>query len=147
MLSQAEADSLLAVPKTFASMAALNVGGGVNYMRDLLSADAAEAFLLDVRRNQYRLSKLRYQNRARRVFVIARLCVEGPRHTNPDGTSVGRTHLHRFVEGYEDKFADAVAPTMFSDLTDPSLTLAEFCRFCNIGAVPPIVEVAALGHP
>lgn len=147
MLPQGEADALFGMSKRFRSMAALDVAPGVDYRRELDSFDSTEAFLLDVRTNQIRLTKFRYQSRGRRVVILARLCVGGPPHTNPDGVQVGRTHVHRYREGYEDRFADPIDPALFSNLADRSVTLAEFCRYCNIDPLPQIVEAGTMGGP
>lgn len=142
---QGEANTLLGMAKRFRTAASVNVAPGLAFNRDLDSLDGTEAFLLDVRTNQFRLSKFMYQNRARRILILARLCTDKP-HTNPDGQAVGPTHLHRYVEGYEDRFADPIDPAMFTDLASRPVTLEEFCKYCNI-VVPQIVEAGTLGGP
>ncbi|KFI54683.1 DUF6978 family protein [Bifidobacterium callitrichos] len=37
--------------------------------------------------------------------VLMRLCVEGTPHTNPGGSKIGRTHLHVYHEGVDDRVA------------------------------------------
>ena len=143
-LSQSEADALFRMQKRFRSLAAVDVAPGVNAVHHLDSFDGAEPFIIDVRTNRIRLGKFRYQNRSRRIYILARLCVDGPPHTNPDGVSVGKTHLHRYTEGFEDRFADPIDPLLFSNLSDRVVSFEEFCRVCNVVTLPSVIEAATL---
>ena len=146
-IPQSEADALFTIAKNFVSLADLNLAPGIDVQRDLLSSDGSEEFILDVRANAFRLTKYRYQNRARKILILARLCVDGPPHTNPDGLSVGNTHLHTYVEGYGDRFARAIDPAIFVDTTNRIETIRNFCEYCNIGPLPAIVDVRSLVGP
>lgn len=143
-LTQMEADTLFGMPKEFRSAPSLEVGAGVDVAHELDSMDRSESFILDVRVNRLRLVKYRYQNRGRRVYILARLCINGPPHTNPDGVRLGTTHLHRYREGYEDKFADPIDPSIFADISDRAATLRAFCTLCSINTVPPIFDSGTL---
>jgi len=66
------------------------------------------------------------------VIVLARLDIDGAPHTNPDGQRVGRTHLHLYRDGSEDKWAFPLDPSQFIDPTNMRQAFDDFCRFCNI---------------
>lgn len=140
MLTQAEADTLIAMRKTFAEMGAISLAPGVDSTYDLVGEDDQERFLLDLWRGTFRLSKVRFQERARKVIVLIRLDVDGSPHTNPDGARLGGTHLHRYREGYEDKWATQLDRTLFTNPRNAVQTLEEFCGYCNIAVIPPIQD-------
>jgi len=141
-LTQAEAELLMRMAKRFVRPpATISLPAGIDGSYELASPDGREKFLLDVWRGTLRLSKLRFQNRARKIIVLVRLDVNGAPHTNPDGTTLLGTHLHIFREGYDDRWALAVDPDKFSSVDDPGKTFQEFCAFCNIEGAPPIQEV------
>ena len=73
MLTQAEADALIAMRKSFAEMGAISLAPGVDSTHELVGQDEQERFLLDLWRGTFRLSKLRFQERARKVIVLVRL--------------------------------------------------------------------------
>ena len=139
-LSQSEADLLRSIEKrrvddtewTYPGM-----GGGVSI--PLISTDGREQFVLDIRKGRANLAKGSYQNRARRVTVLIRLCFGGAHHVNPDGNAVGSPHLHLYREGYGDKWAYQLPSADFSDLTDQWKTFQDFLRFCNI-VEPPYIK-------
>lgn len=137
MLSQAEADALIAMAKTFAEQSAISIPPGTDETRGLIGAAPKERFLLDIWRGTLRLSKYRYQTRGRQVFVLVRLCIDGAPQTNPDGTRLTGSHLHVYREGYDDKWAQPLDASRFSDPTDIARTLEDFCSYCNIQGLPP----------
>jgi hypothetical protein len=138
MLTQAEADALLALRKEFLDPAPLFLPPGSDGTRELASEDRRESFLFDVYRASLRITKTKYQTRGRKIFVLARLDLDGAPHTNPDGQRVGGTHLHLYREGYEDKWAAPLDPAVFSDPSDLGQAFADFCRLCNIPSPPPL---------
>ncbi len=140
MLSQSEADALIAMRKTFVGSSAVSVPPGSDHTHELVGDDRAERFLLDLWRGTIRLSKLRFQTRARKVVVLVRLDIDGAPHTNPDGTRLGGTHLHLYREGYEDRWAFALRPNQFGNTADVRLAFEDFCRYCKIEGVPPLQE-------
>lgn len=146
-IPQSEADALIAMRKRFDGGGGLDVAPGLDYRRRLVSEDGTESFDLDIRTNAWKLTKYRYQNRSRRTIILLRLCVDGPPHTNPDGVLVSGTHLHRYREGFGDKFAEALDVAVFADVSDRVDTLAGFCVMCNIVNVPGIAEVGTLPVP
>lgn len=108
-------------------------------MPPLVSSDGNEMFLLDVRRSQLNLSKGTYQNRCRKIVVLARFGFGGAPHRNPDGEEIGTPHLHLYRENYADKWAYRVPNESLSITDDPWSNLQEFMRFCNI-TKPPNIE-------
>lgn len=137
MLTQAEAAALLAMTKHFMNASPISICPGVDDTHELVGADPKERFLLDVWRGTLRLSKLRYQTRARTIVVLVRLDIDGAPHTNPDGAKLPGTHIHLYREGYDDKWAFAVDPIRFANLVDTQNSLEDFCAYCNIQNVPP----------
>ena len=137
--SQAEADALFAMAKRSADSAALNYPErGDALIASLESINGREKFLLDVRRGRIALEKGSYQNRARVTIVLARLDFGGAPHRNPDGERIDSPHIHRYRDGYGDKWAFPVPPERFRNLNDLWLTLNDFMAFCNIVKPPNI---------
>ncbi len=135
MLTQSEADQLMRMVKHFVrAPAAIAIRPGADDTYELTSSDEREKFLLDVWRGTYRLSKLKFQERARTVVVLVRLDVAGAPHTNPDGTRLPGTHLHLFK---------VIDPEKFTSTGDPGSTFHDFCAFCNIEGPPPVQGVIA----
>src|SRR5436853_1735214 len=132
MLTQAEADKLIALKKLFVNPETISLPPGSDLTFELVSEDKHEQFLLDLWRSTFRLSKIKYQNRARQVTVLVRLDVDGSPHTNPDGQRLEGTHIHYYVEGYDDKWALPLDLTVFTDTANIALTLEQFCSRCNI---------------
>lgn len=139
-LSQVEADALIASEKrrVDATQWAYPESGGPLSI-PLISTDRREQFVLDIRRSRIDLTKGTYQNRGRRVVVLARLDFGGSPHRNPDGNKVESPHLHLYREGYDDKWAFPVPSDRFADLNDAWQTLVDFMRYCNI-VEPPIIR-------
>ena len=136
-LTQIEADALLAMPKrpTTADAYDFPAPGG-NVSVPLVSHDGREEFLLDVWCGKIVLNKVRYQNRARGTIALARLELNGRPHTNPDGQVLDGNHLHRYREGYADKWAEPVPPSLFPNIGSLLSALDAFLRFCNIAPGP-----------
>jgi hypothetical protein len=139
ILSQAEADALIAVEKAKADALTYpypNLGGVA--VIPLVSTDGREEFVLDIRRGRIDLAKITHQLRARQIVVLVRLDIAGPTHTNPDGASVPCPHIHVYREGYADKWA-APLPPSFTNPADLWQTLHEFMAFCHV-VDPPAIE-------
>lgn len=140
MLTQAEADTLIAMQKTFSGSATISLHAGADQTHELIGADKKEKFLLDLSRGTIRLSKVKLQTRARTAIVLVRLDVDGSPHTNPDGSSIGRTHIHLYREGFDDKWAYQIDPTLFASPENIEETFKSFCGYCNITGVPIFQE-------
>lgn len=81
-LSQTEADRLLRLPKQFdPSQDQIEFRRSAFRERyDLFEIDGRERFLLDLERSQIRTAALKFQTRARTVFIWARLDINGRAH-------------------------------------------------------------------
>ena len=154
MLSQSEADALIALPKKRKSndLYAFPTPGE-SLTIPIVSDDEREEFLIDVSRGRIRFTKCSYQERYRTIIVLIRLDIDGPPHTNPDVNAVplpylmpynGRTidcpHLHLYVEGYMDKWAIPSPSDKFPDTTDLYGTLQNFFDYCNVIDKPHIIQ-------
>lgn len=140
MLTQVEADALIAMQKSFSSPATISLLAGSDETHELVGSNKKEGFLLDLSRGTIRLSKVKFQTRGRTVIVLVRLDLDGSPHTNPDGSHVGRTHLHLYREGFDDKWAYILDPNFFSIPQDLEDTFKRFCKYCNITGIPPFQE-------
>jgi hypothetical protein len=141
VLSQDEADEMLAMQKRFRSSQLISLDVGVRIARDLdpvALIEPSPRLMLDIQRATIRLSKIKYQHRGARTVVLARLDVSGSPHTNPDQVEISGTHLHLFREGFEDKWASELVLSEWTDLTDKELTLRDFCKRFNIDQLPPV---------
>lgn len=105
MLTQAEADALIGMPKRFADRAPIDFPGpGEKVSFDIISTDMRVRFLTDVNRGRIRLTQCTYQERYRSVEILLRLDLDGPPHENPDGNILPCPHLHVYREGYGDRW-------------------------------------------
>jgi hypothetical protein len=104
----------------------------------LTSLDKRESFMLDVTRGQIKLTKAKYQNRARQVIVLLRLDLEGPPHRNPDGAEIPCPHIHVYREGFGDKWANPALLERYVNTLDLFSTLDIFMQDCNITDPPNI---------
>lgn len=148
-LTQEEADSLLSLPKFFIEESPLefSLTEPMDYERVLRSTDRREEFLLTVERGIRNRLRLKYQTRARKIIILARLDFNGRRHRNPPESSykpgqwLGGTHLHLFREGFDDRIAfdlDAVPAWVNGNLSDGIDALERFLRFCAVTSWPEI---------
>src|SRR3990172_8468624 len=119
----------------------------MDYDRVLRSTDRREEFLLTIERGRRKRIRLKYQTRARRVIVLARLELNGPRHKNPPdppykpGEWIGETHLHVYREGFEDRIAYELGDA--PGWTDPGSTdgipaLERLMPYCRVPQSPPL---------
>ena len=148
-LSQSEADALLQMPKEFLDAVPLEfpVSQPARYARELRSLDRREQFLFDFARGNRNRACLKYQTRARKVLILARLDLGGPAHRNPPnapyrpGVRLDCPHFHRYVEGFEDKVAydPADVPALVvRDLNNGVFCLEDFLRYCAVQIIPNI---------
>lgn len=140
MLTQVEADILIAMQKTFSELVTITLPAGTDQTHELIGADKKERFLLDLSRGTIRLSKVKFQTRGKIAIVLVRLDVDGSPHSNPDGSYIGRTHIHLYREGFDDKWAYPIDPAIFTSPTDINETFRSFCGYCNIIELPSFQE-------
>lgn len=136
-ITQAEADFLMALDKRPVTddMVSWPMPGD-NVAVDLISLDEREKFVLDVYCGRIKLSKIRFQNRARTTIILVRLEIDGSPHRNPDDVELPCPHIHLYKEGFGDKWAYPVPQEHFSDLSNRETTLQDFMRFCRIVEPP-----------
>lgn len=150
-LTQAEADRLIALEKWAAAVGTVYQlpMAGAKVTIPLLSADAKEAFILDVNRAGKLAVTFRvtHQIRGRDVIPLVRLDVGGPDHFNPDGVKIPCPHIHHYREGYGDRWAtalpDASFGTFFQKLTEFQTIFGDFLSHCRV-VRPPTVNFPLL---
>ena len=139
LLTQQEADSLLALEKHFLGNDRFEfpaLGGALRI--PLHSPDRREEFSLDITRGRILLEKNTFQTRARKAVILARLDLAGPPHRNPDGEEIDCPHLHLYREGYGDKWA-APLPAVFAGIEDAVELMDAFMDYCRVIG-KPIIE-------
>jgi hypothetical protein len=147
-LTQAEADGLLEMSKVLVDAAPLDFSltQPMDYDRVLRSSDRREEFFLTIERGRRRM-RLKYQTRARRVIVLARLDLNGAPHKNPPespyrpGEWIRQAHLHLYRDGFDDRIAYTLvdAPGWPDPNTSDAIpALEHFMRYCRFTAWPPI---------
>src|ERR1035441_5516676 len=148
-LSQLEADALLQMPKEFVNGDPLEFPNSQpgRYERELRSLDRREQFIFDFERGNRNRARLKYQTRARKVLILARLDLGGPAHRNPPnapyqpGARLACPHFHRYLENFEDKVAFAltdVTGLAMRDLSNGVFCLEDFLKYCAVQAIPNI---------
>ena len=148
-LTQAEADSLLKMSKEFMDADTLEFTQTqpMSYDRLLQSLDRREQFLLNVERGRRKRIRLKYQTRARKIIVLARIELNGPAHWNPPESPyrpserLEGTHVHLYREKFEDRIAftiEDVPGLVIRDVNNGVLCLEDFLRFCGLNKWPNI---------
>lgn len=104
----------------------------------LLSVDKKQEFLLDISKGRINLIKGKFQTRARRIIILARLDFGGPPHRNPDDEEIPSPHLHIYREGFGVKFAFPIPKDIFTNIDDKMKLMGEFMDYCKITLKPNI---------
>jgi hypothetical protein len=147
-LTQAEADLLLKLPKRAHPGTVLELTTSMPMDEDweLMSHDRREEFILTIERGKRKSIRLKFQTRARKVIVLARLDLNGAPHRNPTGQPyrpgelLTSAHLHLYVEGFDDRVAfllNEVPGFVFSFGND----LGALIQFLTFSAVDPIPTI------
>jgi hypothetical protein len=147
--TQVEADSLLNMSKEFVDADPLEFAQTqpMNYDRMLQSLDRREQFFLTVERGRRKRIRLKYQTRARKVIVLARLELNGPAHKNPPESPyrpnerLNGTHMHLYRENFDDRIAyliNDVPGLSVRDSGNGVMCLEDFLRFCGVNKWPNI---------
>lgn len=153
MLTQAEADGLIAMPKERARDENYNFPQpGAILTIPIISANKRDTFLIDVNRGKIRLTKCSYQERYRVTVVLLRLDIDGSPHPNPEvqtvpvsyltpynGVIIPCPHIHLYVEGFMDKWAIPAPLEKFPRTDDLYLTFMDFLKYCNV-IKPPLIQ-------
>lgn len=139
MLSQPDADALLAMPKRYEGPGLVELPPGSDLRSEMVGIPhPEERFVLDLWRGRRNAAKIKFQTRGRHVFILARLDVNGAPHTNPDGEVIEGSHLHIYREGYGDKWAVGSATISRTTRSATRHTTLGSARACN-----PYLEVVA----
>jgi hypothetical protein len=149
-LTQTEADLLLKLPKHAMPGAVLELTTSMPMDEDweLLSHDRREEFILTIERGRRKSIRLKFQTRARKVIVLARLDLNGAPHRNPSGQPyrpsefLTSSHLHLYVEGFEDRIAYLLneVPGFAFSFSDDVSALTQFLTFSNVEPIPVIQQ-------
>lgn len=130
-LTQQEADRLLKLDKYFLGDERFTfpLPGG-RLCIPLHSIDRREDFTFDVSRGKISLAKNKFQTRARKAVVLARLDLGGAPHRNPDDEEIDCPHLHLYREGYGDRWAVPLPPEFHGreDVLNIMETFLDYCR-------------------
>lgn len=117
------------------------------------SADKHEGFLFDIYRGAIKISKLTYQNRVRKAYILRRLDLDSSAHLNPEvenvplpllepynGKEIATPHLHIYVEGFGEKWA--VPADLYLSIAgkDSYEIMEEFFQYCNVKTMPRILK-------
>jgi len=136
VLTDNEFRALLALNKFFEKTNSITTPVGKAESYALTDASGTKKFYLDVDRGgRIELGrKIKLQNRYRTVTLV-RFEINGPYHTNPDGTHIGRNHIHIYREGFDDAWAFELSD--FSEIDFSSCEsfddyLNVFCEYCHI---------------
>ena len=90
-------------------------------------------FSLDVTKSSIAF-KCNLQKRYGTVYILRRLDVNGPPHTNPDGTVIECPHMHIYREGFGDKWAVPLSEIKEVKFNVSSIAhiFSAFLEYCNI---------------
>ena len=115
------------------------------------SSDKREGFLFDIYRGQINITKITYQNRVRKAYILRRLDCDGPMHVNPEvetvplsflepynGKEIPCPHLHIYVEGFGEKWAVPANDFIETNNRDIYEMMEEFFRYCHVRKLPQI---------
>ncbi len=152
-LTQQEVDELLGMPKRVLAAGTVDLprpGDAIEV--ELTSADMRQRFMWDIGRGRRLSGKYTLQLRYRGTIVLVRLDVGGGAHRNPEvapdstlaptaGQLVATPHIHRYFEGFDDRWALPLPNAAFTQPDDMMATLLDFAEFCNVRPCPPFQEV------
>ena len=149
MLTQEEADHLIAIDKQFSdTRQIINFPlPGDTFTAPLESIDRRERFQLDIESGRLN-RRWKLQLRYRTVEILVRLDMGGPSHINPPkapnrslsvyaGRRIDTPHIQRYVQGYNDQWALPL-PSQFAPIDDVNVIWREFLSYCNIIAIPAL---------
>jgi hypothetical protein len=117
------------------------------------SSDKRENFLFDIYRGSIRITKITYQNRVRKSYILRRLDLDGPTHVNPEveviplsflepynGKEIPTPHLHIYVEGYGEKWAIPATDLLVTENKDIFEMMEQFFTYCHVKQLPIIIK-------
>lgn len=143
ILSQSEANNLIKVPKIKIEEAIYSFPiPGRDVKLPLMSIDRKEEFEISVYRGRIDLFKCNYNTLSRHKVVLVRVDLFDHGHRNPDGQLIVGPHIHRYREGFGDKWAESLPLDIFTEPRDLFLTLENFFSYCNV-IDPPNIQRGA----
>ncbi|MCL2304813.1 MAG: hypothetical protein FWC43_05665 [Planctomycetaceae bacterium] len=147
-LSQADADQLVAMEKhCFENKRYEFPSGGKKISILLFSHDRRHEFALDIHSGQVDLKKYTFGNRTRSVITLIRVDLrERGRHVNPNNTIITGPHIHRYREGFGDKWAEPLPPE-FGNPGNTFQVFQNFMNHCNIVEKPHVTYIRQLFPP
>ena len=141
MLTDLEARRLLDALKQLVSTQPIVFPSLQSYITLEATSDRAnEKFQLDVQRKTLNVKKCTYQTRYNKLTNLLRIDIEGPAHSNPDGTEIPCPHIHIYKEGYDDKWAYPLSSKMMTDPNDLIRILIDFLEYNHITNVPNVIS-------
>lgn len=127
--------NLMSIKKRFVSDSIMLPTRGQTLQLDVLSIDEKESFIVDVDRSGRIEIKSKVQKRYSNNYLLIRIEINAPPHTNPDSTTTSRDHIHIYREGYGLSWAYDLKDfdkVLFNNLKNFNQVFIDFCFYCNI---------------
>lgn len=154
-ITQQDADFFFSMEKFPEALNEYNFpASGCKLVLPFVSADKRENFLFDIYRGSIRLTKVTYQNRVRKAYILRRLDFDGSPHSNPEvdivplpilepynGIVIASPHMHLYVEGYGERWAVPAESFLSLDAKDIYEIMEDFFRYCNVRVFPGIDKI------
>ncbi|MDD6716645.1 MAG: hypothetical protein PUF49_09750 [Firmicutes bacterium] len=131
-LTQVQADTLMSMQKHFKESDIKISKVGESNVFELSDGEGENSFYFDIDRRGKIEFKTKFQERYETNDVLVRLDLNSPDHINPDGSKVGRYHIHIYKEGYADRWAYNINEYGFKIDAPFRDNFYRFCNFCNI---------------
>ncbi|MDY2734889.1 DUF6978 family protein [Intestinibacter sp.] len=142
-ITNEEYNTLMNYNKRFIDSTAILLppSGDSRQRRFLQSEDSLDEFILDIDDGKGKIElKIKYMTRHKSSnTILLRLDTHGPIHQNPNGERIPTPHLHRYVDGYGDSWAEPLDPNIFHDCTDLAGLLNSFLELFNVTNIPQII--------
>ena len=141
-LTQADADSLIQLPKTpLSRKGEMYPGGGESLRMEFSSPDRRETFQVTITRSQIDLAKVNHHLTGKQIVGLVRLDLGvTAKHRNPDDEWIRGPHLHLYREGDELKWAVPLPSEGFDPGDDLLTHLQKFFAFCQISPTPNVAH-------
>jgi len=142
-LTDSEVQHLIRLPKRFTDIAQVIIpqSGEFEHRSDLAAIGGRDTFILDISRAAIRMTRCKSQTRYARNIILIRVDLDGSPHENPDGTDVGRSHVHIYRAGWDDKWAYPLSEYKgFASCSTLVELVRSFCRYCGVTSDIPYQE-------
>lgn len=126
---------------------------GEKLMLPFISADKREKFSFDISRGMIKITKVSYQSRVRKAYILRRLDYDAASHLNPEvelvpfpflepynGKEIPSPHIHLYIEGFGDKWAVPADILMNIQGKDIYEIMIEFLKYCHVKQLPIITK-------